>query len=226
MPRMAVQFDNVAEMLEQLGDIDPRRVRSWPPPGKATEKDLLDLLDHKNLVCELVDGILVEKVMGMKESALATQISRVIGNYVEEHDLGVVAGADGPFKLLNRLIRIPDVSFIAWDQLPAREYPTEPIPRLYPDLAVEVLSVANTDKEMERKLKEYFLSGTRLVWFVDPDRRTVRVYSAPDESTRLSENDILTGGDVLPGFTLRLRTLFAKVPRSTRKPTARRKRRG
>jgi len=71
MPRNAVPFETVGEMLEQLGRIDPRRVRLRPPPGQATEKDVLALLDRENRLYELVDGILVEKVMGLKESALA-----------------------------------------------------------------------------------------------------------------------------------------------------------
>jgi Uma2 family endonuclease len=212
MRRNTVSFENVAEMLEQLGRIDPRRVRSWPPPGKATEKDVIAILDHENRLYELVDGILVEKVMGLKESALAADLIGFMGPHVRQHDLGIVTGADGTLRLMPRLVRIPDVAFIAWHQLPNKVYPSEPIPNLYPDLAVEVLSAGNTVEEMERKLKEYFLAGTRLVWLVDPDARTVEVYTSPDESTTLTEADTLTGGDVLPGFKLPLKQLFARVP--------------
>jgi Uma2 family endonuclease len=222
MPRPAVPFENVAEMLEQLGGIDPRRVRSWPPPGKATEKDVLALLDHENRLYELVDGVLVEKVMGLMESAGAVDIISHVSPFVRQHDLGIVAGADGTLRLMPRLVRIPDVSFFSWGQLPRREYPSEPIPDLYPDLAVEVLSEGNTEEEMERKLKEYFLAGSRLVWLVDPEARTVRVHTSPDDATTLTEDDRLDGGDVLPGFSLALKDLFARVPR----PAPRRPRNG
>jgi Uma2 family endonuclease len=215
MPRSAVPFETVGEMLEQLGRIDPRRVRLKPPPGEATEKDVLTLLDRENRLYELVDGILVEKVMGLKESALAADLCGWVSPFVREHDLGIVAGADGTLRLLPRLVRIPDLSFISWAQLPSREYPSKPIPDLFPDLAVEVLSAGNTAKEMQRKLKEYFLAGTRLVWIVDPDARTVSVYTSPDEWTLLKNSDTLTGGDVLPGFTLPLKQLFARLPRRT-----------
>src|SRR5262249_4619110 len=89
--------------------------------------------------------------------------------------------------------------------------PSEPMPDLAPNLAVEVLSKNNTKEEMERKLKEYFLTGVELVWFVDPVKRRVQVYTSPDESRVLGEGDELDGGDVLPGFKLRLRKLFARV---------------
>jgi Uma2 family endonuclease len=213
MPRRTVPFENVGEMLEQLGGIDPRRVRSWPPPGKATEKDLLALLDHGNRLYELVDGVLVEKVMGLTESLVAGDIHTALNLFVKSRDLGLLPGADGTLKLLEKLVRIPDVSFISWTQLPRREYPSEPMPRLYPDLAVEVLSEGNTEQEMERKLREYFFAGSRLVWLVDPASRTARVYTSPDDSTTLTEADSLDGGDVLPGFSLPLKDLFARVPR-------------
>jgi Uma2 family endonuclease len=215
MPRSAVRFETVADMLERLGGIDPRRIRLSPPPGQATEKDLLALLDHENRLFELVDGVLVEKIMGLKESALAVEIATDLNTWVRPRDLGLVAGADGTLRLMPRLVRIPDVSFISWDQLPTHEFPSAPIPDLYPDLAVEVVSKGNTAEEMERKLKEYFLVGTRLVWFVDPEARSVSVYTSPDDVTVLTEADTLTGGDVLPGFRLPLKSLFARVPRIT-----------
>jgi hypothetical protein len=82
---------------------------------------------------------------------------------------------------------------------------------LVPDLAVEVLSPSNTEAEMARKRQEYFAAGVRLVWMVDPDARTVTVYTAPDQSTVLGEVDTLSGDPVLPGFTLPLRDLFAEL---------------
>src|SRR5437763_850484 len=170
---MSKQYETFADVLEHLGGIDPRRVRATPPPGKATEKDLLRLLDRGNRLYELVDGVLVEKVMGLMESLLAGDILTAINVFVKPRDLGIVPGADGTLRLMPKLVRIPDVSFISWAQLPNHEYPSEPIPTLYPDLAVEVLSEGNTEEEMERKLKEYFLAGARLVWLVDPDTRTV-----------------------------------------------------
>jgi Uma2 family endonuclease len=64
---------------------------------------------------------------------------------------------------------------------------------------------------MKRKLKEYFLAGVRLVWFVDPKRRTVQVFTSPEKSVVLSENQILDGGSVLPGLEIPIRSLFAEI---------------
>jgi Uma2 family endonuclease len=63
---------------------------------------------------------------------------------------------------------------------------------------------------MERKLREYFQAGVRLVWYVDPEARTVEIFTAVDWSTMLDESRTLDGGDVLPGFVLPLRELFPR----------------
>jgi Uma2 family endonuclease len=108
-------------------------------------------------------------------------------------------------------VRLPDGSFVSWEQLPNKFYPTEPIPDLAPYLAVEVLSKNNTKAEMDLKLRDYFVNGILLVWFIDPDKRTATIYTAPDEMRELTEADSLDGGDVLPGFSLPLAELFRYV---------------
>jgi len=158
-----------------------------------------------------VDGVLVEKAMGLRESCLAAALIRRMGNWAEEQDRGLVTAPDGTLRLAPGLVRIPDVAFLSWDRLPGRQYPEEPIPDLVPDLAVEILSTGNTVKEMERKLRDYFLAGVVQVWLVDPDKRAVWVYTAPDQVTRLSERQTLDGGELLPGFRLPLEELFAQV---------------
>lgn len=224
MPRIRSLFPKdatLADVLEQLGDIPPHRVWAHPAPGTATERDVLNILDHENRLCELVDGTLVEKPMGVLESCLAGDIHWVLKTFVNEHDLGILTLPDGTLRLMPGLVRMPDVAFISWNQLPNRKYPNEPIASLFPELAVEVLSESNTRGEMARKLKEYFLSGTQLVWMVDPIQRSVDVYVAPDRFTRLEESETLDGGDLLPGFQLPLERLFARVE----KPRRRRRRR-
>jgi Uma2 family endonuclease len=212
---------SLADVLKQLGGISPRRVRANPPPGMATERDVLNILDHENRLCELVDGTLVEKPMGFLESCLASELIRLLGNFVAENDLGIVSAPDGTLRLMSGLVRMPDVAFVSWKQLPDRKFPNEPIASLIPELAVEVLSESNTRGEMKRKLGEYFSTGTQLVWIVDPIKRTVDVHTAADRFTRLKEGETLDGGALLLGFRLPLKQLFAKVE----KPKQQRRRR-
>jgi Uma2 family endonuclease len=203
----------LADLLHLLGDVPPERIRAHPAPGQATEADALAVQQNSDLLCELVDGVLVEKATGFTESGLATILSTILNNYVIPRNLGLVTGADGTVRLLRGLIRIPDVAFVSWDRLPGRTWPTAPIPALAPDLAVEVLSESNTPAEMLRKRHDYFNTGVRLVWEVDSEARTVSVYTAATQGTVLNDTQTLDGGDVLPGFTLPLREFFGELDR-------------
>jgi Uma2 family endonuclease len=202
----------VADLLRHFGPIPASRVRHDPPPGTATEKDVTELEAREGRLYELIDGVLVEKTMGYYESYLAALIVRWLGDYAEKHNLGIVTGADGASRLLPEQVRIPDAALVRWDRLPGRRLPPQAIPPLCPDLAVEILSEGNTPEEMERKLVEYFRAGVQVVWYVDPTRRSVRVYTGPDRPITLTEEHTLDGGDRPAGFRLPLRQLFAAQP--------------
>jgi Uma2 family endonuclease len=207
----------VADLYRRFGAIPFERIRQDPPPGSGTLDDVNRLNDHEDRLYELVDGILVEKTVGIQESYIAMKIGTRLNIFVEPRGLGVVAGADGTIQLDINLVRIPDVAFFSLDSLPGGELPDEPIPLLVPDLAVEVISRSNTAKEMAEKLKEYFEKGVRLVWFVRPKMRVVDVYDAPNHFTRLTASMRLDGGDVLPGFSVHVGELFPTPKRTSDK---------
>ncbi|HBI46125.1 MAG TPA: Uma2 family endonuclease, partial [Planctomycetales bacterium] len=126
--------------MKHFGGIAPERIRLNPTPGTAKEHHVTELNDHEDKLYELVDGVLVEKVMGAPESYVAAEIVRELGSFVKKRKLGVVLGADGTLRLMPGLVRIPDVAYISFERLPGRMMPTQAIPDLAPDVAVEVLS--------------------------------------------------------------------------------------
>ena len=201
-------LETLADLLARLGNVPARRVRLHPSPGTATEKDVLAVEAREDRLCELVEGTLVEKVMGYRESALASLLIMFLNGFVFPRKLGLVTGPDGTIRLMPGLVRIPDVAFLSRKRYPGGKLPEDPIPDLAPDLVVEVLSKGNTKKEMRLKLREYFRVGVLLVWYVDPRTRTVEVFTGIDQSVTLDEAQTLDGGDVLPGFRLALRELF------------------
>jgi Uma2 family endonuclease len=198
----------IGDLLKRLGHIPAERVRLRPTPGTATEKDVIDVLDRENRPCELVEGTLVEKAMGYEESEIAGLLITFLNNFIRPRKLGIVTGADGTIRLFPGLVRIPDVAFASWGCFPDRKRPKARIPQLAPDLVVEVLSKGNTKPEMAKKLGEYFGAGVRVVWLVDPRKRTVRVHTAIDQFVLIKEGQMLDGGAVLPGFVLRMDELF------------------
>ena len=156
---MAVTFANAAEMVKRLGNIPLDRICFTPPPGTATLRDLRAALRRSDRLYELVDGTLVEKAAGFSEAVIGGLIVQAIGNFAEEKELGILAGAGGTIRLRKGLVHCPDISFFNGDKLPGRVLPSNPMPVLFPDLAVEVLRRTNTPAEMKRKLREYFLAG-------------------------------------------------------------------
>jgi Uma2 family endonuclease len=197
-----------AEWLRSLGDVPLHRILIHPPPGTATADDVIRLSHRENRGVELVNGTLVEKPVALRESVIASRVIRRLGNVVEPANLGLVSGEQGMIRMLMGNIRMPDVAFFRRDDLPGGTLPDEAAPRLAPALAVEVLSPSNTDAEMKIKLREYFENGVKVVWMLDPPTRTVRVHDAPDRFRQLAPDDALDGGDLLPGFSVRVGELF------------------
>jgi Uma2 family endonuclease len=204
---------NLSDILMDLGNIPARRVRSDPKPGSATVDDLLRV-NSQGGMCELIDGVLVEKAMGWRESLIASLLCELIRQFLRAHDLGLVSGPDGFFKILKTQVRGPDVAFTSWDRLPGGKVPHAPVPELVPDLAIEILSEGNTYGEMARKRREYFHAGVRQVWMIDLDERTVAVYSDITQYELFDETQSLSGGDILPGLQISLSELFGELDRT------------
>jgi Uma2 family endonuclease len=210
----------LADLVKRLGNIPLDRIRTDPPPGTATEKAVIEVERRENRSCELVDGTLVEKALGAREAYVAFQLGGLLKTYLDQHDIGIGLAPDGMLRIAPGLVRIPDLSFVSWDKLPGRMLPQEPIAGLAPDLAVEILSEGNTPAEMRRKVGEYFDAGVRMVWLIDPRKRAARVYTAPNRSVSIREDQSLDGGDVLPGFTAPLAELLRHIPRPIKKYSA------
>ena len=104
----------VADLLETFGPISAYRIRHDPAPGTATVQDVIAIHDRENRLCELVDGVLVEKIMAFKESCLAVLLAGLLRSYVVPRKLGVIAGEGGMMEMASGLVRIPDVSFVSW----------------------------------------------------------------------------------------------------------------
>jgi Uma2 family endonuclease len=201
----------LADLWERLGRIPLDRIRLHPAPGTATEDDVVRIDERENRLCELVDGTLVEKPMGAEESNVAWVLGSLIFVYLRQNPLGTCLAPDGFLRISAGLVRAPDLSFLSWAKLPGRKLPRKKIPDLVPDLAVEVLSESNTPAEIRRKLGEYFAAGVRLAWVIDPKKRTARVHTSARRSRLVREGQDLDGGDVLPGFSVRLADLFADI---------------
>src|SRR5688500_9492370 len=84
----------LADLADRLDGISPKRIRFSPLPGEATARDVARIRDREGRLCELIDGVLVEKPMGYAEARLAAILVRILGVHVREQGSGVVVGPD------------------------------------------------------------------------------------------------------------------------------------
>lgn len=180
-----------------------------------TAEEFYAMPDISGKWVELVRGVVVGAeeadvpTAGAKHGWIAAMIFRLLDAYSFPRDLGFLFG-DGVGYVVSRdpdTIRVPDVSFLRHERVPNGEVPDGFWP-FAPDLAVEVVSPGDSANELRDKVDQYLTAGTRLVWVVWPKQQRVSVH-APNSATReLRADDELDGGDVLPGFRVRIADLF------------------
>jgi Uma2 family endonuclease len=175
-----------------------------------TVEEYLNLPDDPGTRYELVRGELVDVGFATAVHGLIVKIIfRLLDNFVELGGLGQVF-ADGVGFIVARdpdTVRGPDVSFVAAERVAATGVPMGNWP-FAPDLAVEVASPGDRQSKLLEKVKEYLGGGSRLVWVVWPATRSVTIYSVDGLVRALGPDEELDGGNVLPGFQVRVADLF------------------
>lgn len=166
---------------------------------------------------ELIDGTLVEKPkMGFESGFTATRLIRLLGNFLDDKPLGVLASSDATFACVPERpsqVRKPDVAVILCNPetfVPPRSNFTKA-----PELLVEVVSPTDTVYKLDQKIKEFMSAGTKLAWIVNPESRSVLIRRADGTTTEIVEPGELSGENILPGFTLPLSKLFTRVVKET-----------
>jgi Uma2 family endonuclease len=172
--------------------------------------DELERLPDDGLRHQLVRGELrTMPPAGFDHGARIVKLTVPLAQHVEGQRLGVVVGAETGFVLARNpdTVLAPDIAFVRQERIPAAGNP-----RGFwdgaPDLAVEVVSPSDTFSEVEEKVDDWLAAGTRMVWVVNPRRRTVTVYRSRTAIAILTPNDVLDGRDVVPGFTCRVGDIF------------------
>jgi Uma2 family endonuclease len=172
---------------------------------KLTEEEFLRLPDDGRKY-ELVDGEAKEVPAGVRHDVLVARIIVFLAPLVR--GIGILAASSAGFRMVTGNIRSPDVSLILRERLPEGK-PPEGFMDGAPDLAIEVISPNEDWAELGRKLGEYFMSGAKEVWLVDPEKVTVTVYKSLTDVQVFHAEDEITGGDLLPEFRCKVADLVA-----------------
>lgn len=158
---------------------------------------------------EYVDGMVIKKPMGDSyHSRLQSFLLIVIQAFLNVHPLGEVGvewrclfGPPGGTRGL-----VPDVAFIARERITeGREQ------RTAPDLAIEVVSRNQPQLRFLEKIEFYLHNGVRLIWVIDPDEQIVLVLQPGVTPRTLVSGDTLDGSEVLPGFSIPVSEIFARL---------------
>jgi Uma2 family endonuclease len=175
-----------------------------------TAEELFEMPDD-NFRYELVKGELRKmSPAGHKHGRIAMRLSGPLHRYVEEKGLGEVYAAETGFLLASNpdTVRAPDIGFVRRERVDEVGDAGSYFPGA-PDLAVEVTSPGDSIGEVEEKVQEWLEAGTPLVWVVSPKLRVVTVYRSRTDIKVLTENDMLDGVDVVPGFQHPIARLFS-----------------
>ena len=175
-----------------------------------TDEELLALPKDGNKY-EVMKGILTMSPAGFKHEYIGVRLIFALEKFLRLHKLGVVLGSSLGCWMENRDFLSPDVSFVAKERLKGQKQPMVGFFDGAPDLAVEVLSPSERDRVRYDKLIDYFSNGSRLVWVIKPKEKVVLVYHSPQVYELLREGDVISGENVIPGFTLPVSELFAEL---------------
>ena len=167
--------------------------------------------ENNELRMELVEGVIYTMPpAGGEHGEIGANLLIEIGTHIRQNQLGHVTTAETGYILFTNesgkpTVRAPDVGYISYARMPDRLPPTYIV--LPPDLAVEVVSPNDGAEDIESKINHYLRAGVRMVVFVYPATRTVNVYRGTSV-LRLSGDDVIDFGDVLPGFSLKVSEIF------------------
>ena len=166
---------------------------------------LEEFLANEHESYEYVKGELVSmSIPTMEHGGISFSIAILLGHHVRQHQLGKMYIAETTFQI-GESGRKPDVAFVSKERIPENERQASPIP---PDLAIEVVSPSDTAYSVTEKALEYLAAGTKMVWVIEPIAKTVTVYRSPCDIKTLTQNDTLTGEEVVEGFQCAVAEIF------------------
>jgi Uma2 family endonuclease len=175
----------------------------------VTAEELLLLPESERF--ELVKGELIEMSPppGTEHGIMVYQLGYLIGQFVIPNKLGRVFAAETGSRLARNpdTVRAADVAFVSAERLPAK-WPKGYLD-LAPELVAEVVSPGNDPDEMQAKVRDWLDAGTQCVLVVYPGPRQVMVYRSLRQVVVLTEAEVFTAADLLPGFTLSIASIFA-----------------
>jgi Uma2 family endonuclease len=181
----------------------------------VTEPELITDVDLSGLpetaVYEVIGGRVVEKPMGCYPVAVASLLQIHLGSFLDETGLGRSV-VEMLFRFDGKTQYCPDVAFVSAEKWPVHLRAPKKQPwNIIPDVPIEVISETDRAEDVLSKTHHYFDAGARAVWLIYPSLELIHIYTTFTRIQVLTKDDVLDGGDVIPGYRLPLATLFKGV---------------
>ena len=126
-------------------------------------------------------------------------------NWVESQSLGEVFSSSTGFRLANTAVRSPDAAFVAKGRLPEGwDKEEDKFINLAPDFVIEIRSKNDSLAKLKAKMEEYISNGVQLGWLIDSKNQQALVNRRDGSITQYPATAVLSGEDVVLGFTLPL----------------------
>ncbi|MEG5032695.1 Uma2 family endonuclease [Microcoleus sp. AT3-D2] len=198
-------------MTSSLTDREDLQIKSGSPSTRLTVADLEQLQGilsevHLDYQLELVDGkIIIVGPSDLVSSEIGAEFGSLLRNWVKPRKLGRVFESSGGFILPNSNLTAPDVSFVVADRLKqSKRYFAE----LVPDLVVEIKSQSDRLKPLREKILSFIELGAKVGILIDPDKRTVTIYTRTAEPVVLRDGDMISIPELLPGWEVPVAELW------------------
>jgi Uma2 family endonuclease len=154
---------------------------------------------------ELVAGeVVISPIPFLAHSLVLNDILRALIVYADANQmLGFQPFARLAYVVDDYNTLVPDVSVIKQDRLKPHD---DQHPRGAPEIAIEVVSPTDTVVHLKAKVEAYLQNGSKTVWVVYPDSRSVMVYRG--DVARELKADQQIEDPLLPGFSTPVSTFF------------------
>lgn len=185
-----------------MSTLTKEKLTEVPQIKYMTEEEFLDFCDE-DIRAEFIDGeVILHSPTSIKHGSISVFILKLIGLYVDKHDLGSLWSDNIQVRLRPGLRRVPDLIFVAKEN---KVKITETEIDGAPDLVVEIVSADSVDRDWRDKYHEYEKAKVKEYWVIDPNNKRFEIYCLNEEGKFVAQRTekAIVKSKILPHFWMK-----------------------
>ncbi len=192
-------------------ELTPPMVIQWER-GMTDDEFYRFSMDNPDLRIErtIQGDLVIMPPTGSETGFRNSKINARLTIWAEKDGSGQVFDSSSGYFLPDGAALSPDASWVSNSRLQKlTKEQKRGLFQLCPDFVIELMSPSDRLSKLEPKMQEWIENGAQLGWLLDPDHRTVYIYSPGSEPERVSNPDRLVGEGPVAGFVLELADIWA-----------------